>query len=75
MMKAKDLNVLMSQLAKESEPMWLTNKYVDTPCIPFCMCYVFLILCMLAAFSSGMYSISLDGTRDEKVWSDPIQIN
>ena len=75
MMKAKDLNVLMSQLAKESEPMWLTNKYVDTPCIPFCMCYVFLILCMLAAYSSGMISISEIEDRDEKVWSDPIQIN
>lgn len=63
MMKQKDLEELMVVLKAESEPMWFTNMYVESPCKPCCACYCILILLAAVSLMGGLLEPTLGGEK------------
>jgi hypothetical protein len=63
MMKQKDLDELMVVLKAESEPMWFTNMYVDSPCKPCCICYSILLVCAAIAMMGELMVPTLGGDK------------
>lgn len=63
MMKQKDLDELMVVLKAESEPMWLTNKYVESPCMTCCACYAILVICAAISLMGGLLEPTLGGEK------------
>ena len=70
MMKQKDLDELMVQLEKESEPFGITNFYVERPCMACCCCYFILILAAVIAVMGEMMIPSLGDDRDYGILDD-----
>jgi len=63
MMKQKDLDELMVILAKESEPLWFTNMYVEKPCLPCCGCYGILIVLAFLSQAANLLEPTMGGEK------------
>ena len=70
MMKQKDLDELMVQLEKESEPFGITNFYVERPCMACGCCYFILILAGVIAVLGQMMIPALGDDRDYGILDD-----
>jgi hypothetical protein len=74
-MKAEDYNIMIEQIKKESENMWITDLFVDSPCKPICGCYCWLLLCLMMSGPMGFMRPALGEDRDYAIWMDPVQID
>jgi hypothetical protein len=60
-------------LRKESEEFWLTNFYVDRPCLVILVGFFILILISIGSVMGGFFEINTEGaSRDFLIWNDPI---
>jgi hypothetical protein len=61
----------------ESEPMRITNFFVDSPCTVICSFYLILVICLFVtvAFSYMIPSLGGGRSRDFAIVSSPIQID
>lgn len=71
-MDEREYNELLEQIKKETENMWITDLFVDSPCKPICACYIFLLLCLVITGAAGYCIPALGGDRDFNLWLDPI---
>jgi len=57
---------------EESEPMKLTNLFVDHPCKVMGVGYCGLIILCVIAFSANFFDMNTEQGREWYVWDDPI---
>lgn len=74
-MNQAEYDILIQQITAESKEMWITNLFVDKPCIPICACYLWLVICLFVAGGAGWMTPVLGGSRDYNIWTDPVQID
>jgi len=60
------------RLTEESEPLKLTNMFVDHPCKVMCGGYCALIILCIIAFSASFFDMNTEQGREWYVWDDPI---
>jgi len=63
------------QLAKEMEPMRLTNWFVDCPCTVLIVSFGILFLITGVVVTNGWIALTDPGNRDFLLWKDPIVVN
>jgi len=66
----------IDQIRKESEEMWITNLFVESPCKVMLGGYAALIILAFLAISFGYFEVD-DGEsgRDFLIWNDPIVLD
>lgn len=74
-MDKSEYDILISQITAETKEMWITNLFVDKPCIPICSCYLLLVICVFIAGIGNMMNPALGGGRDMNIWTDPVQVD
>lgn len=66
---------LMDALREESEPIAMTNFFVERPCCCLSMGYCTLIILTLYTIRTGLVSLSDFSPRDFLDWEDPIVVH
>lgn len=52
--------------------MWLTNAFVDYPCIILVLSFCILSSMAVVAYNLGYFELNLEGDRDMVMWDDPM---
>ena len=70
----ENVDELQEQLKRESEPMWITNKFVESPCKVMCSFYFVLIICgvLSVIFKYMVPKLAGGRNRDFAIVHDPI---
>lgn len=68
-------DVFINQVRGESENMWITDLFVDKPCLPIGSCYCWLFVCAIITQLAGYCVPVLGGDRDYNIWMHPVQID
>ena len=62
-------------MKKESANMWITDLFVDSPCKPICLCYGWLLICLIISGAAQYMVPSLGEEREYAIMMDPVQID
>lgn len=58
----------IEHLKKQSENMWLTDQYIERPCIVLAVCLVLFTIATILTISLDWFKLSDQGNRDWYVW-------
>lgn len=71
-MDPKEYALLLEQFEAETKNLWITDVFVDTPCRPICLCYLWLVICLIISGAAQFMVPSLGGDRDYALWDNDV---
>jgi len=74
--ESKLSNEIIEQIERESEPLAITNFFVDRPCVAICSGFGILFVLSILTIVFEFYIVD-DGQsgRDYLIWSDPLVLD
>ena len=54
----------------DSEPMRLTNLYIDHPCKFIISSFIMLVICAMIAQGAGFFEMDIQNNREYLIWDD-----